>query len=180
MEASVSEHFEGNRCINCMAHSSENLFQYRETSIIRAADDFYPSEAPSHPVHIAQVRARFEWLWIPSEPSRLRLLPRRRRAKPVHVAAARVPLALSRRDPSEIACDCFWSLLLSGRVQLALPRRDLPRRLGHVPVASPRGRHPCGRACRRRLPDIRLRPSRLAQRRAAPPARASRRLDARV
>jgi len=55
MEASVSEHFEGNRCINCMAHSSENLFQYRETSIIRAADDFYPSEAPSHPVHIAQV-----------------------------------------------------------------------------------------------------------------------------
>ena len=55
MEASVSSHFEGNRCINCMAHSSENLFGYRETSIIRAADDFYPSESQSHPVHIAQV-----------------------------------------------------------------------------------------------------------------------------
>ena len=55
MEASVREHFPGNRCINCMAHSSENLFGYQSTSTLRAADDFYPSEPESHPVHLCQV-----------------------------------------------------------------------------------------------------------------------------
>ena len=55
MEASVGEHFEGNRCINCMAHSTENLYGFRSTSMLRAADDFYPSEPQSHPVHLAQV-----------------------------------------------------------------------------------------------------------------------------
>ena len=55
MEASVSEHFKGNRCINCMCHSTENLFNYRSTNLLRAADDFYPSEPASQPVHLAHV-----------------------------------------------------------------------------------------------------------------------------
>jgi len=53
MEASVAEHFEGNRCINCMCHSTENLYSYRSTSLLRAADDFYPKEEASQPVYLA-------------------------------------------------------------------------------------------------------------------------------
>ena len=46
-----------NRCINCMCHSTENLYSYGVTNLLRVADDFYPREADSHPVHLQQVRA---------------------------------------------------------------------------------------------------------------------------
>lgn len=55
MEESVTRHFGSDRCINCMCHSTENLFAYRSTSVIRAADDFYPAESASHPVHLRDV-----------------------------------------------------------------------------------------------------------------------------
>ena len=55
MEASVAEHFDGNRCINCMCHSTENLYNYRSTSLLRVADDFYPNEDASQPVHLVNV-----------------------------------------------------------------------------------------------------------------------------
>jgi raffinose synthase len=55
MEASVEEHFEGSRCVNCMCHSTENLYNYRSTSLLRAADDFYPTDADAQPVHLAHV-----------------------------------------------------------------------------------------------------------------------------
>jgi len=55
MEASVARHFSGNRCVNCMCHSTENLYQYKTTSLIRAADDFYPRDDASQPVHLANV-----------------------------------------------------------------------------------------------------------------------------
>ena len=62
MEASVSRHFEGNRCINCMCHSTENLYEYSSTSLIRAADDFYPRDGASQPVHLANVAYNSLWL----------------------------------------------------------------------------------------------------------------------
>lgn len=53
LEASIGRHFPGNHAINCMCHSTENLYQMRDTAIVRASDDFYPrEEASSHP-HIA-------------------------------------------------------------------------------------------------------------------------------
>ena len=55
MEASVSEHFEGNRCINCMCHSTENLYAYESTAVARASDDFYPRRPDSHTLHIVNV-----------------------------------------------------------------------------------------------------------------------------
>ena len=55
MESSVSKYFDGNRCVNCMCHSTENLFSYKATNIVRAADDFYPSDDPSQPVHLAHI-----------------------------------------------------------------------------------------------------------------------------
>ena len=47
--------FHSNRCINCMCHSTENLYSYGVTNLLRVADDFYPREADSHPVHLQQV-----------------------------------------------------------------------------------------------------------------------------
>jgi len=55
MEASVAEHFDANRCINCMCHASDNIFAYRTTAVLRAADDFYPTDPASHPAHIRNV-----------------------------------------------------------------------------------------------------------------------------
>jgi raffinose synthase len=53
LEASVACYFPGNHAINCMCHSTENLYQMQDTAIVRASDDFYPrEEASSHP-HIA-------------------------------------------------------------------------------------------------------------------------------
>lgn len=70
MEASVSEYFEGNRCINCMCHSTENLFNYRATNLLRAADDFYPSDAASQPVHLAHVACALHHApQLPSRPN---------------------------------------------------------------------------------------------------------------
>ena len=39
-----------------MCHSTENLYSYGVTNLLRVADDFYPREADSHPVHLQQVR----------------------------------------------------------------------------------------------------------------------------
>ena len=58
MEASVAEHFAADgaaHCINCMCHSTENLYQYHGTSVARASDDFYPRRRDSHTVHIVNV-----------------------------------------------------------------------------------------------------------------------------
>ena len=42
-------------CINCMCHSTENLYRYKTTSVARAADDFYPQRPESHTVHLVNV-----------------------------------------------------------------------------------------------------------------------------
>jgi len=59
MEESVSERFVAENgaanCINCMCHSTENLYRYRSTSVARASDDFYPTRPESHTVHLVNV-----------------------------------------------------------------------------------------------------------------------------
>lgn len=53
LEESVARYFNGNHCINCMCHSTENLYRMHRTAIARASDDFYPRDpASSHP-HLA-------------------------------------------------------------------------------------------------------------------------------
>jgi len=42
-------------CINCMCHSTENLYRYQQTSVARASDDFYPRRPNSHTVHLVNV-----------------------------------------------------------------------------------------------------------------------------
>lgn len=36
----------------CMSHCTDNLYNYYETSLIRASDDFYPKDMASQTVHI--------------------------------------------------------------------------------------------------------------------------------
>ncbi len=55
LEASVVAAFGcGSRCINCMCHASDALFSQRETSVVRACDDFYPADTSSHTAHLVQ------------------------------------------------------------------------------------------------------------------------------
>ena len=54
LEESVKEFLDGN-CINCMCHPTENIYSYRDTSVARASDDFYPREPASHTVHVVNV-----------------------------------------------------------------------------------------------------------------------------
>jgi raffinose synthase len=53
LETSIANHFPGNHAINCMCHSTENIYQMRDTALIRASDDFYPREAASSNPHVA-------------------------------------------------------------------------------------------------------------------------------
>lgn len=52
LENSVLKHFPGNQAINCMCHSTENLYRHRDTAVARASDDFYPRDPASFNPHI--------------------------------------------------------------------------------------------------------------------------------
>jgi raffinose synthase len=53
LEDSMAVHFPGNHAINCMCHSTENIYQMRDSAVIRASDDFYPREPASSAPHVA-------------------------------------------------------------------------------------------------------------------------------
>mmetsp|Transcript_10037 Transcript_10037/g.17789 ORF Transcript_10037/g.17789 Transcript_10037/m.17789 type:complete len:1055 (-) Transcript_10037:2199-5363(-) len=60
MEQSVAERFPDGESgavetINCMCHSTENLYRYKKTAVARASDDFYPDRPESHSVHLVNV-----------------------------------------------------------------------------------------------------------------------------
>jgi hypothetical protein len=55
MERSVSKTFGREQCINCMCHPIECLYAYQDTCVARASDDFYPNDAASHTLHVANV-----------------------------------------------------------------------------------------------------------------------------
>jgi len=52
LEASVSRYFRGNHVINCMCHSIENIYRWKDTAVARSSDDFYPLDSASHLPHI--------------------------------------------------------------------------------------------------------------------------------
>lgn len=53
LENSAAKHFQGNHLINCMCHSTENLYNMTHTNLARVSDDFYPQRPASHTAHIA-------------------------------------------------------------------------------------------------------------------------------
>jgi len=62
MEESVAKNFvpkdgsgDAINCINCMCHSTENLYRYKKTSVARASEDFFPRRPESHSVHLVNV-----------------------------------------------------------------------------------------------------------------------------
>ena len=55
LEESVRAHFPENGIINCMCHSTENIYNFKSSALARASDDFYPANEASHTVHIANV-----------------------------------------------------------------------------------------------------------------------------
>lgn len=52
LESSVQQHFPENDIINCMAHSTENIYRWTDSAVARASDDFYPTDKASHIPHI--------------------------------------------------------------------------------------------------------------------------------
>ncbi|KAI3811709.1 hypothetical protein L1987_21438 [Smallanthus sonchifolius] len=55
LEASIAKNFKDNGCIACMCHNTDGLYSAKQTSIIRASDDFYPHDPASHTIHISSV-----------------------------------------------------------------------------------------------------------------------------
>jgi raffinose synthase len=53
LESSIASHFPGNHAINCMCHSTENLYRHAATPVARASDDFYPRDPASSTPHLA-------------------------------------------------------------------------------------------------------------------------------
>ncbi|KAI3433391.1 hypothetical protein D9Q98_003207 [Chlorella vulgaris] len=53
LEDSIATHFKDNHAINCMCHSTENIYRWRDTAVARASDDFYPTDRASHIPHLA-------------------------------------------------------------------------------------------------------------------------------
>jgi hypothetical protein len=53
LEDSISANFGDNHVINCMCHSTENIYRWRDTAVARASDDFYPTDRASHIPHLA-------------------------------------------------------------------------------------------------------------------------------
>ena len=59
MEASVTKRFPsengGVNVINCMCHSTENIYRHKVTSVARASEDFFPDRPESHTAHLVNV-----------------------------------------------------------------------------------------------------------------------------
>ncbi|XP_065856501.1 probable galactinol--sucrose galactosyltransferase 2 [Euphorbia lathyris] len=55
LEASIARNFPDNGCIACMCHNTDGLYSAKQTSVVRASDDFYPRDAASHTIHISSV-----------------------------------------------------------------------------------------------------------------------------
>ncbi|KAL4431159.1 hypothetical protein ABPG75_006415 [Micractinium tetrahymenae] len=53
LEDSIAANFADNHAINCMCHSTENIYRWRDTAVARASDDFYPTDRASHIPHLA-------------------------------------------------------------------------------------------------------------------------------
>lgn len=43
LEESVARNFPDNGCISCMCHNTDGLYSSKQTAVVRASDDFYPS-----------------------------------------------------------------------------------------------------------------------------------------
>ena len=89
LEDSISRHFPNNDAINCMCHSTENIYRWRDTAVARASDDFYPSDTASHSPHIAACAYNGMFLSALALPD-FDMFHSRHRAAELHAAARAV------------------------------------------------------------------------------------------
>jgi raffinose synthase len=55
LNESVERHFPEGSVINCMCHSTDNIYHFGDSSMCRASDDFFPRNAASWTSHIVAV-----------------------------------------------------------------------------------------------------------------------------
>ncbi|GBG64278.1 hypothetical protein CBR_g41198 [Chara braunii] len=55
LEESIRQNFPDNGCIACMSHNTDGLYSAKQTAVVRASDDFWPSDPAAHTVHICSV-----------------------------------------------------------------------------------------------------------------------------
>jgi len=55
LNSSAARHFGAGNVINCMCHSTDNIYHFGDTAMCRASDDFFPRNAASWTAHIAAV-----------------------------------------------------------------------------------------------------------------------------
>ena len=55
LNESVERHFPDGSVINCMCHSTENIYHFGDSAMCRASDDFFPRNAASWTSHIVAV-----------------------------------------------------------------------------------------------------------------------------
>jgi raffinose synthase len=55
LNESVERHFPDGSVINCMCHSTDNIYHFGDSSMCRASDDFFPRNAASWTSHIVAV-----------------------------------------------------------------------------------------------------------------------------
>ena len=55
LNESVSRHFPDGSVINCMCHSTDNIYNFGDSAMCRASDDFFPRNAASWTSHIVAV-----------------------------------------------------------------------------------------------------------------------------
>eukprot|EP00249_Psilotum_nudum_P036832 c8845_g1_i1 orf=375-2744(-) len=55
LETSIAQNFPDNGCISCMSHNTDALYSSKQTAVVRASEDFFPSDPASHTIHVASV-----------------------------------------------------------------------------------------------------------------------------
>ena len=118
LEASVATHFPDNTTINCMCHSTENLFRTTASALVRASDDFYPRDPSSSGPHIGACAYNAVFLAGILHPD-YDMFHSRHPAARAHAAAARRSVWRSRIDSGQPSFSVLRAH--SGQATHALP-----------------------------------------------------------
>ncbi|GBG64756.1 hypothetical protein CBR_g46714 [Chara braunii] len=55
LDESVRKNFPDNGCIVSMAHSTDGMYTWKSTAVVRASDDFWPEDPAAHSLHVSCV-----------------------------------------------------------------------------------------------------------------------------
>ncbi|KAI7998718.1 putative galactinol--sucrose galactosyltransferase 2 [Camellia lanceoleosa] len=55
LKAFITQNFQDNGCIAWMCHNTDGIYSAKQTTVVRASDDFYHHDPASHTIHISSV-----------------------------------------------------------------------------------------------------------------------------